>query len=134
MDDPVLRPDVRNIDVVQNDGAVVDRVDAGEKVEHGRLTGAVWADKGGTAAAADLHRDIVDNLEATEALMHAGDGENVVDHSRLLGRIGNFARPSKKGGQYPVLHRSGHNAFRPDDHHQNDKGAKEDKPAVGKPA
>ena len=125
---------MRHIGSIKDNRTFVDGVDARQQVENRRLPGTVRADQRRSAAAPYVHRDVIDNLKAAKTFVNAGNGQNVIGHFRLLRFAGIFATVAGKYGGNPVLHRAGHDALGADDHHQDDKSAEEDKPAICQPS
>ncbi len=74
----LLRREAVDLLVLEPDAAAIDLVDGGDEVEYRRLAGAVRADEPHGLFLVDGEVQIVDDLETTEVLGDAGEGEKRV--------------------------------------------------------
>ena len=84
LDDVLALSDDR---AVENDAAFRERVNAGDKIEDGGLTGAVGADQGVDLALFDLKGDIAHSGQAAEALGNVPEFEHNIGIVILKGDI-----------------------------------------------
>ena len=97
---------------LEEDGAAVDAVDAGDALHERRLTGAVVADQRGDLARIDVEVDVVEDVDRAETLVELTDLEDGRSHRAfLLGRWqdaarwpdGTTVRPAIRDSVMPVL-------------------------------
>ena len=64
---------VGDVGAVQQDGAAVGRLQAGDDAQQRRLAAAAWAEQRGERAAGDVDRDVVERDEGAKALVDLVD-------------------------------------------------------------
>jgi len=75
--DPTARRHVGDVLAVDMDRSAIDRIDAGNEIEHRSLAGAVRSDQGRARAAADFESEIVDHGKAAELLGDVSELQDV---------------------------------------------------------
>src|SRR5215204_2715048 len=97
MDAPPRR-DAGNVDSVENDTTLIDRVNSRYQVKHGGLASAIRADQPGADAATDREAQVFDDGEATEALADVVEGQDGVGgtHAACSFRFARLRKPSNR--------------------------------------
>ena len=100
-------------------------VEAGQDVEERRLPGAVRADDADDRLLLDVEADVVERDQPLEGLRHVADGENRRASGRqlLFEEVG-LAELRRAAFRWQE-------AFRPEDHDRDERGAEDHQPVVG---
>src|SRR6516162_7460298 len=93
----LVRLEAADLTSAEEDASLIGREQAGDKIEQGRLAGAVWADDGMEPPACERVAQVVDRGEAAEALGQALDAQDRFAHGLLVGSTcsGPFARDAR---------------------------------------